>query len=434
MNMKQHGALTHPVRLRLTDMHVISSAKSPPILGDSTREFKKMYSEPIRLLKFMTNYGCGGTEKQVLNLVSRIDRRQYDLQFACLHKAGDFVENFEKLKIPIAEFSIRKLYHPETLIQQIRFAKYLRLQRIQIMHSYNFYSNIFSIPAARMAGVPVVLASIRDRGVYLTPAKKILQKSICSMADKILVNADSIHDWLLEEKYPAAKIRVIKNGIDISLYEKPSHGSDLRMQHDIPADAPLVIMLSRLDPKKGVVDFIDAAAQINKLHPDTFFVIAGENLIADAGSLSHDVEYHFKLAQLVSAHGMNDKVIFAGHRSDVPQILAEATVSVLPSHSEGLSNALLESMAAGIPIVATRVGGNPELVIEGVTGLLVPPQEPKLLADAIGRLLNDKALAQRMGEKAKQIASTEFSMTRMAQLTQEMYLSQLYMQSGFQHL
>jgi len=393
-----------------------------------------MYSEPIRLLKFMTNYGCGGTEKQVLNLVSRMDRRQYDLQFACLHKAGDFVANFEKLKIPITEFTIRKLYHPETLRQQIKFARFLRAERIQIMHSYNFYSNMFAIPAARMAGVPVVLASIRDRGVYLTPAKKIMQKYICSLAERILVNADSIHDWLLEENYPAEKIRVIKNGIDMTLYEKSDQRSGIRDQFDIPADAPLIIMLSRLDPKKGVVDFIKAAAQINKLHPDAFFVIAGENLISQAGGLAHDADYHLMLAELVEAQGMNDKIIFAGHRSDVPQILAEATLSVLPSHSEGLSNSLLESMAAGVPVVATRVGGNPELVIEGVTGLLVPPQDSKLLADAIEQLLNDKALALKMGEKARQIASKEFSMTRMVQLTQEMYLSQLYVNASLQRL
>jgi len=418
----------------LTDMKALSTQTLPPAIEHSYREFTRMYSEPIRLLKFMTNYGCAGTEKQVLNLVSRMDRRQYDLQFACLHKSGGLIDNFAKLDIPITEFKIRELYHPETLRQQIKFARFLRTERIQIMHSYNFYSNIFAIPAARMAGVPVVLASIRDRGVYLTPAKKILQRSICSLADRILVNADSIHDWLLEENYPAAKIRVIKNGIDMSLYEKPSQRSELRKQFGIPADAPLIIMLSRLDPKKGLVDFINAAAQINKLHPDAFFLIAGENLVSKAGDLSHDADYHLKLAQLVEAHGMNDKIIFAGHRSDVPQILAEATVSVLPSHSEGLSNTLLESMAAGVPVVATRVGGNPELVIEGVTGLLVPPQEPRILANAIAQLLNDKALARKMGERARQIASKEFSMTRMVQLTQEMYFSQIYVNASLQRL
>ncbi len=382
----------------------------------------------------MTNYGCGGTEKQVLNLVSRMDRRQYDLQFGCLHKAGDFVDDFEKLDIPITAFPIRKLYHPETLRQQINFSGFLRRERIQIMHSYNFYSNVFAIPAARLAGVPVILASIRDRGVYLTPAKKRLQKSVCSMADKILVNADAIHDWLLEENYPAAKIRVIKNGIDMSLYEKSCHCGALRKELDIPENAPLIIMLSRLDPKKGVVDFINAAAQLNTLHPEAIYLIAGEKLISHEGSLDPESVYHRELLQLVNALGMKDKIIFAGHRSDVPQILAEATVSVLPSHSEGLSNTLLESMAAGVPVVATTAGGNPELVVEGVTGFLVPPREPRLLANAIAKILDDQGLAQTMGVQAKKIALNEFSMSRMVQLTQEMYLSQLTLHAGIQRL
>jgi L-malate glycosyltransferase len=393
-----------------------------------------MYSEPIRLLKFMTNYGCGGTEKQVLNLVSRMDRRQYDLQFACLQKSGDFVDTFAKLGIPITAFTIGKLYHPETLKKQIQFAKFLRAERIQIMHSYNFYSNIFAIPAARMAGVPVVLASIRDRGVYLTPAKKVLQKFVCSMADRILVNADSIHEWLLEEKYPAAKIRVIKNGIDMALYEQGNDSGKFHREFGIPAGAPIVVMLSRLDPMKGVDDFIDAAAQIAPHYPDTYFLIAGENLISRAGTVNLNAPYHQKLAKRVEGHGMQGKIIFAGHRSDVPQLLAEATLSVLPSHSEGLSNTLLESMAAGLPVVATRVGGNPELVKHGVTGLLVPPREPALLAEAVMQLLKDKNLARTMGEQARQIALREFSMTRMVQLTQEMYLSQLSVYAGVQSL
>ena len=415
-------------------MDTASSVRALLPVNDSAREFTRMYSEPIRILKFMTNYACGGTEKQVLNLISRMDRKQFDLRFGCLQRSGDFVKHFQALNIPITAFPIRKLYHPETFRQQLKFAAFLRSERIQIMHSYNFYSNVFAIPAARMAGVPVVLASIRDRGVYLTPAKKLFQKTICSMADKILVNADSIHDWLQEEKYPAAKIRVIKNGIDMSLYEEPVRRGELRKEFGIPADAPLIVMLSRLDPKKGVVDFIHAAAQITRLRPEVFYLIAGENLQTQTNSLSHDADFHRELIQLVESHGMKDKIIFAGHRPDVPQILAESTVSVLPSHSEGLSNTLLESMAAGVPVVATEAGGNPELVRAGITGLLVPPQAPQLLADAIVKILEDKNMARRMSEQSRQVALKEFSMARMVQLTQEMYLSQLSVHAGIQRL
>ena len=130
------------------------------------------HPEPVRLHKVLTNFVPGGTERQVLNLVRGLDRGMFELDFSCLDRTGGYLEAFEALKVPIAEYRIRKLYHPQCFLQQLRFASMLRARRIHITHSYNFYANVFAIPAARLAGVPVVLASVRDRGVYLTAAQK----------------------------------------------------------------------------------------------------------------------------------------------------------------------------------------------------------------------------------------------------------------------
>lgn len=382
-------------------------------------------SEPVRLLKVVTNFAPGGTEGQVHNLVKRLDRSRFDLSFGCLKKWGVFLDEVEEWKIPIQEFPINSLYKPNTFLQLIRLVSHLRRNRIQIMHSYNFYANVLAIPAARLAGVPVVLASIRDRGVYLDSAQTRLQKFVCSMADRILVNAESIREWLLEQGYDDDKIVVLKNGIDLGLYRR---GKSFRIHDEfgIPRHAPIVIMLARLNPQKGIDDFLRAAAIIKEKRPDTHFLVVGEKLDFRNGVISRDVNYHRELHQLCVDLGIESHVTFTGHRSDVADLLNEASMSVLPSHSEGLSNTLLESMAAGVPIVATRVGGNPELVRDGLNGILVQPREPLELAAAMSTILENQELAESFRRCSIKLAEENFCMDRMVRKTEDLYTSELF--------
>jgi len=380
---------------------------------------------PIRLLKTVTNFASGGTEGQVHNIARFIDRDRFDLRFSCLNKKGVFLSEVEQWGIPVAEYPIRSFFNPSTGWQQLRLARYMRSEKIQISHSYNFYSNLFAIPAARLAGVPLVLASIRDRGVYLTPMQKRIQKNVCMMADRILVNADSIRDWLLEQDFPPQKIVVIKNGIDLSLYENPTGAPDVRAEFGIPATAPVVMMLSRLDPQKGIEDLLRAAALIHTNHPEVHFMIVGSKIISRNGEYIADSDYPNQLMRLAACCGIADQVTLAGHRRDIPALLAQATIAVLPSHSEGLSNALLESMAAGLPLVATRVGGSPEIVRDGINGLLVPPKDPAALAEALMTILRDPALAQRFSLASLQMSRDKYSMTAMLNSTQTLYCSEL---------
>lgn len=381
--------------------------------------------DPVRLLKVMTLFAAGGTEGQVLNLVRRLDRSLFDLQFVCLRKWGHYLEEIEQRNIPITEYRLTSFFTPQLLNLQWQFAQQLRRQRVEIVHSYNFYSNVFAIPAAKMAGVPVTIASIRDQGVYLSPLQKKVQKWACGFADKILVNAGSIRDWLLDEGYAPEKIDIIRNGIDLTRYPRRAAPSPIRAELGLPADAPLVMMLSRLNPQKGVDDFIKAAALIKLQMPNVRFLIIGERLQHRDGHFQQDTSYHRQLHDLALNLGVDDRLIFTGHRTDVPEILAEGAVSVLPSHSEGLSNTLLESMAAGLPVVATQVGGNAELVQDGINGFLIPPQSPATLAHVILRILQDKPLATRFSQAARARASEYFSMERMVQDTQALYAAQL---------
>jgi len=379
----------------------------------------------IRLLKVLTTFFHGGTERQVLNLARHMDRGLFDLRFACFSRDGDYLAAFEALQAPISEFRFNRFYRPRSLRQQLRFAAFLRRQRIQILHSYNFYANVFAVPAARLAGVPVVLASVRDRGVYLTPAKKRLQRWACGLADQVLVNADAIRDWLLDQGLGEDRITVIKNGIDLSPFQEAARSGGIRQEFGIPDSAPVVILLARLDPSKGIEDLIEAASLVVSRRSEVRFLIVGTTLKSEDGVRSEDHDYQRTLRHRVETLGLEQRVLFAGHRDDVPDLLAEADISVLPSHSEGLSNTILESMAAGLPVVVTDVGGNPELVQEGVNGRLVPAKSPPDLAKAIQRLIDNPDERQALGQRASIMAREQYSLPVMVTATQRLYDEQL---------
>jgi glycosyltransferase involved in cell wall biosynthesis len=360
---------------------------------------KEAMPDRIRLLNVLTSFQIGGTERQVVNLALGFDRSRFDLHLACLRNRGELLEELALLPVPRPVFDIGRLYGPRTLWQAIRLALYIRRNRIQIAHTYGFYPNVFAVPAARIAGA-IVVASIRDRGDILTPAQRRIQQWACRLADCVLVNAESIRDTLIEQGYRPDNIVVIRNGIVLSRFGKREKGAALRRDLGLQPSAPLVFVFSRLNRMKGVEYFLDAAALLAPRFPEVRFLIVGD------GAARKELE------DRAGRLGLAERVIFTGFRKDVPDLLPEAAVSVLPSLSEGLSNSLLESMASGVPAVAARVGGNPEIVEHNVSGLLVPERDSAALAGAIGSLLEDPQLAARLGEAGRRRVAELFSMER----------------------
>jgi len=377
-----------------------------------------MQQEKIRLLEFLTNFKIGGTERQVVNLARGLDRERFDLHVGCLDRSGDFLKDVEGNRIPLSEYRINSLCNHTTVREQWKFAGYLRRKRIQIVHSYGFYSNVFSVPPACLARVPVVIASIRDTGDHLTPKQRRVQKVVCALADHILANSNAVRDRLVEEGYRPGKIGVVRNGIIVPAQSGDRIQGLFRRELGLPENARLIAVVSRLNPLKGIEYFLEAAALLAARFKDVFFPIVG-----DCDGI--DPVYKAALKDQVSRLGLGRRVFFTGFRLDIGSILSDVLISVLPSLSEGLPNVLLESMAAGIPVVATKVGGNLEAVEEGVTGLLVPPRDPAALADAVGTLLGNPDLAARFGASGRRRVEVHFSLDRMVQDTQGLYLELL---------
>ncbi len=397
-----------------TDSQALSAATSETV------------TEPnrIRLLQFVTLFAVGGTETHVMNLAKGLHSSRFDLHFACLKRWGEFLAEIEASRRPLVEYPINCLYNHNALIKQLKFARYIKRNCIHIVHTYGFYTNVFAIPAARLAGAPVIVASIREAGDLWTPMQRRVQKFICRLADRIVVNAEAIRQRLIADGYPPEQVTVIHNGIALHRFARNGGESHLRGELGLPPHAPLVAVLSRLNRMKGVEYFLEAATIVCRRFPEARFLVVGEGRTVVNGQVV-DSPYKKELEGYAARLGLGERVVFTGLRLDVPEVLSEIAVSVLPSLSEGLSNTLLESMAAGVPIVATHVGGNPEAVEQDVTGLLVPPRDPAALAHAICRLLEDPQLARRFGVAGQQRVSAHFSIEQMVSKTERLYVELL---------
>jgi L-malate glycosyltransferase len=369
------------------------------------------------ILKFLTSFAVGGTERQFTYVTKSLDRSLFDVRVGCLVREGHFLREIEALKLDISEYRIHSLLGARTLRRQWGFARDLRRNRVRLVHAYGFYANVFSIPAARLAGC-LTIASVRDTGVFSDRAKSkaLLQKNVCRMAHRVIANSGAVRDWLVALGMNEDRIVVIPNGIDvIDVNDERRRPFDfpIRRQLAIAREAPMVAVVSRLNKKKGIEYFLEAAAVVRERFPEARFLIVG----------SSGVDPHYQPALESRARELNlsDSVIFTGERNDIPALLREIDLSVLPSLSEGLSNSLLEAMAARVPVVATNVGGNPEVVQDGRTGLLVPPSDAQALAQAIIRILESADLARRFGDAGYARVKNEFSLAATVRRTEELY-------------
>src|SRR5581483_2835069 len=315
----------------------------------------------------------------MIELVRRLDRDRWAVHVACLHQRGAWLSRVEEAAESIAEFPIRSFAAPSTLLHMWRFARWCRRRRLAVVHTTELYSNIFALAPAAFAGVPVRIASRREINPDKTAGQIALQRGAYAFAQKVVANSRAAADRLAFERVPARKIAVVPNGLEARQFDTARTNGPRRT----------VTVVANLRPEKGHDVLLDAAIHVLRRFPDASFELVG------GGS---ELE---TLLSRVDARRMQHAVTFLGHRDDVPARLAEADIFVLPSRSEAFPNAVLEAMAAGLPIVASGVGGILELVDEGRTGLLMPPADPSALADRLVGLMAAPALARSLGDAAR---------------------------------
>jgi len=346
----------------------------------------------------------GGSERQFAAVASSINRKIFRPYLGCIHQRGTFLGELGE----IPQFRLGgSLYGMQSWRSRIRLARHLRKCDIAIAHAFDFYTNLTLIPAARLAGVPVVIGSQRQLGDLLTPSQWRAQAAVLRWCDSVVCNSRAAAQRLIEHGLREDQVVVIGNGLAPSAFaETPAA---------IPRQPGVlrVGMVARMNtPSKNHAAILRVAARLKSKHLTVEFLFIGDGPLRP--QLEREAE---RLA-------VGRQVRFLGDRFDVPAVLASIDISVLPSASESLSNAILESMAVGLPVVAYRVGGNPELLGDE-RGVLVPPEDEEALANSIERLLEDEKLRAELGRKAKQFARENFTLERIRARYEDLYTTLL---------
>jgi glycosyltransferase involved in cell wall biosynthesis len=340
----------------------------------------------------------------MIELIQRLDRSRFDVHVACFHREGAWLGRAEAAA-PVTAFPIRGFARPATLARAMAFARWCRARRIAILQTCDFYANVFALPAGAMARVPVRIGSRRELNPDKTSGQLALQGQAYRFAHTVVANSRAAARQLEREWLPSARIHIIPNGVTT-----PAGGLGMRRGRPVTA----ILTVANLRAEKAHEVLLAAAAELRPRYPYLRYVIAG-----DGPRLA-------ELRALASSLGLDGQVTFLGHREDVPALLADADAFVLPSRSEAFPNGAIEAMAAGLPVIASRVGGLVDLIDEGRTGLLVEPDDPRALAAAIESLVVSPARAEVLGACARDEVSRRYSFERMVRGFEDLYLSQLH--------
>ncbi len=369
----------------------------------------------LNVLQLIGSFHQGGSERQAVQLARLLrEDKTVNVFAATLNNEGVLKSEIESLNLPpIREFKLTSFYDANFLRQINACAKFLRENKIEIIHTHDFYTNVFGMAAARLAGTPLKIASKRETGGMRSKSQKIIEKIAFSQARKIVVNSEAVKQYLIGENINAKKIEVIYNGLDLERLtpqttERKAICSDLHLPTD--ENIKYITLVANLrHTVKNQPMFLRTAQRVIGKFPDAHFVLAGE------GELKNELE------KLADALNISANIHFIGRCTQVPELLSISFACCLTSFNEGFSNSILEYMAAGKPVVATRVGGAAEAIVEGETGFLVESGDDGKMAEKLIELLGDEPKAERFGRRGRQIVEQNFSCAAQLKATKKLY-------------
>ena len=353
----------------------------------------------IRLAFCIDNLGVGGTELNAVRTAERLDDSRFELRIVCLQSDGPLLARFRQRGIPVHCFPIGRLYGLRTLRQARRLTRLFAAENIDIVHSHDAYNNIFSTVCAHTARSPVIIASRRWWDEVPRRALRFANRQAYRFADCVLTNSSTVAQLLMErEGVPPQRVAIVPNFVDESAFMPmpPAERRAVLARFGVPADACVIGCVASLRPVKDQSTLLRAFARLRERRPELHVMLVGDGESLPA------------LAALVKELGIAGAVHFTGTMPNEPNLHQLFDVSVLCSSSEALPNSILEAMAAARPVVATRVGGIPDAVVDGLTGLLVPPRDPVALGEALGRLIDDPEARRTIGLAAAERARDRF--------------------------
>jgi len=366
----------------------------------------------IKVIFVITGSGVGGAEKMLYHTIKGLNPKRYTAKLCSLKKKGVFASRLEADGLEVYSLNMSDEATLagwfDSLRALVQLVIYFLRERPAVVHSFLFRANIIARIAGYLTGVPVIISSVRVMGGE-KQYHHFIERLTAFMVDHYVAVSDQVKGHIIRRSHISdQKISIIYNGVSVKntdAFDK----TEFLSRAGLKSDARIVMTAGRLHRQKGYDHLIHAMPIVQAAFPGVKLLIPGEG------------EEENNLKKLADSLELTEQVIFMGLRSDVDRLLQCSEVFVLPSRWEGFPNVILEAMAAGKPVVATAVGGIPELVVQGVTGVLVPPQDTPALADAIKGLLSDEKRALAMGAAGRQRVQQCFSMDAMISKTEALY-------------
>ncbi len=351
----------------------------------------------LNVLYITLNLGQGGAERVVINLAKALNRSKFKPTVCCLYDKGSFAEEVEKENIKVVALNKKSKIEPSIIGKLVGI---IRENDIHIVHTHLWGANFWGRVAAKIAKTPIIIATEHNEDIWKSKFYFLLDKWLARWTDKVIAVSNSVKNFYVSKAgLDAKKIEVIHNGINVNKGKGNQFSiSRLKKELGINGDESVLAVIGRLVPQKGHRYFLMALKELLAKYR-----IRG--LIIGSGPLEQE------LREFSQNLGLEGNVIFTGFRQDVPNLLKTIDILVMPSLREGLPITALEAMAAGVPVVATKVGGTPEVIIDGQTGTLVAPNNHTALKEGIRRLIDDSNLSSQIISNAKTRIKAEFNIT-----------------------
>ncbi len=365
-------------------------------------------TEKINVLFVIKPVQWSGADKVLLDVATRLNKGKYQVIFAIigLHPQEEAVipEEFPQIR-----FDMPNLHGWRQVIFSLKLGWVIHKYKIKIIHMNSYHPGNYCRLAAFLARVPIIVDHWHGFNRF-SLKRRMLCRVYNSFTDLSFAVSELVGQYVQEQcRTDPARIKVLYNGVEPALYERKSRAAKIRQELGLPPEASVVGLVARLDHRaKGHLELLQALALLKERHTIHALMVGG-------GRRQEEMR------QLAASLGLAEVVHFLGNRRDVPDLLAAMDIFVLPSHSEGVSLAVLEAMAAGLPVIVSAVGGLPEIVKHGETGLLIPPKDPEALAQSLARVLEEPGLAQSLGQKAREHVQQNYSLERLGQVVNAAY-------------
>jgi len=361
----------------------------------------------IRVVEVMATGTNGGAQEHVHSLVTRLDRERYDVRVVSLSH-GSSVRRLQRAGVDV---TVVDELDDSRSVQEL--AELLTPFRPEVVHNHMYRAEVVGTKAALVLGEkglkrPVIISTVHSSRIRCIEDRKNLNQ-LTPLMDRLIVVSKAIEQKIGDEGRLGVPVSLIYNGVDLQRYNHQQPCCTLHEDYSIPEDAQIVGVVARLEPEKGHRTLLEAWPLVLAAQPRAWLLIVGEGSERDS------------LEAETASLGISDRVVFTGRREDVPAVTAALDVSVLPSYREAQGLSVLEAMALSRPVVASRVGGIPEMIEDGVSGLLVPPNDREALASAIVRLLADHPLADMIAKRGHDLVHDRFCVELMVNSIETIY-------------